>query len=293
LQGARVRDQKEHFRVGRWTLGVIARPGRQLGAAVKPSRQLVEGQLGREQRAALGVAWHQVEQVAAWSKPVDVIVAKVLAQLEGGQRVEVVASGQQQRVGDVVELGLARGQIDAEASVARVQPLGPGGRLLVRPPGPQPDREARVPQGEGDRARPAVPADDQNHDRAGVEQSEPAATGPAVKPYTATVPKIAMNAIGRMSLAPLTPALASVGPNEDAVAAATIPRGSSQPMNARSRRFSVEPRVAQATTRGRTTRTMMAISASPSGSSEVTVDGVTEAEISTNRIPISSFTTAP
>jgi hypothetical protein len=109
----------------------------------------------------------------------------------------------------------------------------------------------------------------------------------------ATVPKIAMKATGRILFAPLTPALAGAGPNAEAVAAATIPRGASQAMNIRSRRSSSDPHVPRAITSGRMINIITAIRPSPAGSSGPTDDGVTEAEINTNRIPISSSTTVP
>jgi hypothetical protein len=62
-------------------------------------------------------------------------------------------------------------------------------------------------------------------------------------------------------------------------------------MNARSARGSPERPAPSATTSGLMTRTMAAIRARPSGTRSPTVDGATEAEISTNRIPIRSFTT--
>src|SRR5215212_135240 len=88
----------------------------------------------------------------------------------------------------------------------------------------------------------------------------------------ATVPKIAMKAIGRMSSAPATPFCASCRRNADAVAAATIPRGASQAKKARSAGRRLDRHVHKATTSGRRTSTITT-SASPPGSSRHTWDG--------------------
>src|ERR1700722_3616254 len=102
-----------------------------------------------------------------------------------------------------------------------------------------------------------------------------------------------MNATGRILLAPLTPAFASAGPNDDAVAAATIPLGASHAMNIRSGRLSVDPRVPNAVASGRITRIITAITPRLPAISGRTDAGVTDAEISTNSTPIMSWTTLP
>src|ERR1035438_2903352 len=60
------------------------------------------------------------------------------------------------------------------------------------------------------------------------------AAGIAVRPYRVTVTTMTTNVTGRVLAAPPMPLAARPAANVDAVAAATMPRGAIQPMNARS-----------------------------------------------------------
>jgi hypothetical protein len=104
------------------------------------------------------------------------------------------------------------------------------------------------------------------------------------------VPKIATNTIGRIFSAPATPFCASSGPNADAVAPATMPRGAIHATNARSCLVKDERNVASATAPGRMIRIMTATSTIACGNTDLTSSGETDAATSTNSTPMSSWT---
>ena len=85
---------------------------------------------------------------------------------------------------------------------------------------------------------------------------------------------------------PPTPAWLSPSANVDDVAAATIPRGAIQAMNARSLFFRVEPNVDSATARGLATNTRTATNARLTQPMSPMSSGETLAERMMNRIPI-------
>ena len=116
------------------------------------------------------------------------------------------------------------------------------------------------------------------------------ATGAAVRPYRVTVATITRKVAGRILDAPPIPLAARAVPNVEAVAAATIPRGAIQPMNARSpfgrSVFSVDAKAAT----GRATMTRAATRTSV-GSIRCRSDcGVTVAEMEMNSTPMISCT---
>ena len=90
--------------------------------------------------------------------------------------------------------------------------------------------------------------------------------------------------------APAIPAAANGAPNDAAVEAATIPRGSIQPMNARSRTDSGVRSVETAATSGRTITTSPRRSSNVGPSTARTEDGVTVAEMEMNSTPMTSWT---
>ena len=126
--------------------------------------------------------------------------------------------------------------------------------------------------------------------RAGRMTPRRCATGLAVRPYRATVATITRNATGRILDAPPTWLAASSAPKVDAVAAATIPRGAIQPMNARSPLVSSVRIVAMKATSGRVKNTRTATRPSTGSIRCRTDSGVTVAEMLTNRTPMISWT---
>ena len=116
------------------------------------------------------------------------------------------------------------------------------------------------------------------------------ATGAAVRPYRVTVTTITRKVTGRILDAPPIPLATRPAPNVEAVAAATIPRGAIQPMNARSPFVRSLLSVAAKDATGRATMTRTATRTSV-GSIRCRSDwGVTVAEIEMNNTPIMSCT---
>ena len=85
-----------------------------------------------------------------------------------------------------------------------------------------------------DDARAAVPPTRSGRVRAGRPTRNSRAMGAAVRPYRVTVATITTKVAGRILDAPPIPLATRPAVNVEAVAAATIPRGAIQPMNARS-----------------------------------------------------------
>ena len=108
------------------------------------------------------------------------------------------------------------------------------------------------------------------------------------------VATITMNVIGIRSCAPPPiPAWLRPSANVDEVAAATIPRGAIQAMNARSRQSSDEPNVDSATASGRPTNTSTATKAMLTHPISAIWSGVTRAERMMNKIPIRNVVSVP
>src|SRR5206468_5919265 len=105
-------------------------------------------------------------------KPVHAVVSELLAELERGKCVEVVALGQEQRGVYLLELGLPALDVDSERRLARLESRLARRDLLVRPAGPQAHPEAGRPESLGDGPGPPVPADDQDHRRTGSRDPE-------------------------------------------------------------------------------------------------------------------------
>ena len=95
---------------------------------------------------------------------------------------------------------------------------------------------------------------------------------------------------GRILDAPPTWLAASVAPKVEAVAAATMPRGAIQPVNARSPLVSSVRMVARKATSGRVTSTRTATRARVGSTRCCSDAGVTVAEMDTNRTPMISCT---
>src|SRR5215831_5985197 len=98
------------------------------------------------------------------------------------------------------------------------------------------------------------------------------------------------NATGKILAAPPTWAATSLVPKVEAVAAATMPRGAIQPMNARSPRLSSVLMVATKATSGRVTTTSTATRARVGSTICFSDSGVTVAEMATNSTPMISCT---
>ena len=116
------------------------------------------------------------------------------------------------------------------------------------------------------------------------------ATGTAVRPYRATVATMTRKVTGRIFDAPPTWWAASVAAKVVAVAAATMPRGAIQPMNARSPLVSSVRMVAKKATSGRVTSTRTATRPRVGSTRPCSDSGVTVAEMATNRTPMISCT---
>ncbi len=107
----------------------------------------------------------------------------------------------------------------------------------------------------------------------------------------ATVPTITRNVAGSSLSAPPMCSATSGAAKLAAVDAATIPRGSMQPMKIRSFLVRVDRAVATTATAGRTTSTSSATRASAGQITPRRDAGVTVAEIAMNSTPIASWTT--
>ena len=200
----------------------------------------------------------------------------------------MILAGAQEDGGDAFDVGAlagGRGELLAggefEAGVADLVALVPGR-------GPHEHVQAGRPEGAGQVQDPRVAADQQRAGAGGAGDAEPGrATGTAVRPYRATVATMTRKVTGKILDAPPTWLAASVAPKVVAVAAATMPRGAIQPVNARSPLVSSVRMVARKATSGRVTTTRTATRAMV-GSTRCRSDaGVTVAEMDTNRTPIS------
>nr|WP_328974295.1 hypothetical protein [Streptomyces canus] len=120
----------------------------------------------------------------------------------------------------------------------------------------------------------------------GLTMASRRATGAAVSAYSRTVPTITRKATGKIFSAPLSPRSTRLAENADAVAAATMPRGAVHPMKARSPWTRPECAVAAKETKGRTTRTRIAIRARAGRRTGTREDGVTVVEMETNSKPM-------
>jgi hypothetical protein len=135
----------------------------------------------------------------------------------------------------------------------------------------------------------SLPPTISGNDAAGRVTPSHLATGTAVRPYSITVPTMTRDVAGRMSAAPGTPSLTSDAENVEAVAAATMPRGSIHPMNARSPLDRSVRNVATRAASGRATSTSTATSPSVGSSTSPTDSGVTVDEIEMNKRPMTSW----
>src|SRR5919198_140200 len=119
---AREREQRRRTASGRIFAHLTSpRQLDELRARVEAPAQLGEGQALAEQDAAFGVGRHQVERSLVGGEPEDAIAAELLAELEGGQGVEIVALGHQEHLADLLQLGLATLDVDAELGLPGVQ----------------------------------------------------------------------------------------------------------------------------------------------------------------------------
>ena len=92
----------------------------------------------------------------------DVTVAELAAQLRGGESVEVVASGQQEGVGDLLKLALALDGADHDPAAVCVEAEGMSGRPVDLRANPHAHGHPRPPEGRGDVAPPRMAADDEH-----------------------------------------------------------------------------------------------------------------------------------
>ena len=244
----------------------IAPPGavddRHLRALREGLRQLVVAR----QEPRLARRRHQERRVRVRREPLHVLVPELDAQLGRGERVEVVAAGEQERVGDLVQLGLARDRVDHHPPAVGLEARGARRLTLAGVAGPQPDADARRLQRGADAQRPVVAADDQRDPALAPRDPEPPRDrggGQAVERHRAEDD----DEDDRQDLLRAGDALlVSCSANALADAPATMPRGAIQAMNARSRSGRPPPRVARATAAGRMTRTITATAPAPPGS---------------------------
>ena len=100
--------------------------------------------------------------MGVWRDPKDVPVTEFVPQLGGSDCVEVVAGGEQQSIGDLLELCLSADRVDHDPAAVGVEAGIACGGLLVERPDPHPDRDPAAPEGGGDLACPGMSADDQH-----------------------------------------------------------------------------------------------------------------------------------
>ena len=212
-------------------------------------------------------------------------------QQHGGERVEVVLVCQQEHGRDSLEPRAAAGGRREQLTRGQFQPRLPDLIPLLIQARPHEHLQARGPQ------RPPETDDPRHRRRPAAAGCGPGrvtrsrrAAGIAVRPYKVTVATITTNVTGRILAAPPMPLATRPAANVDAVAAATMPRGAIQPMNARSPFPRSVPIVAANAAIGLAARTRTATKASVGSSRCRSECGVTVAEMEMNRMPIISCT---
>jgi hypothetical protein len=100
-------------------VAVDSRPD-ELCSVCEPAAQLGEGPARWERACRLGALEAAGPARQVRGDPVDMAVTEIGAKLGRGEGVEVIAAGEQQRVRDLLELGLATQRVNQDASAVGV-----------------------------------------------------------------------------------------------------------------------------------------------------------------------------